>query len=297
YWTILHGAMIDVPNFNVIKASGGNGQHILVDIGWNQICDFFALVIKLEYDLQTAPTIKCINGPARPIADCFGNPVMGGYKAGSFLWVIYNEEKGVWYSLGHSQMDLTSRYPVSVSTEGDNNFHGNVPDEAIYGDDHILERVIPHNLGYKPTKIDIYPTEPPGTDSKGKPKTIGDMWWYADETNLYVGNTGNATSAFHWSVSTTDKTSDITSYLESELANIKGKSEYINYELIAVEFEEDNVSFVEIGWWDWKKDSLMVNYNQTVLLEGVDYSRSETGITFIGRRFNKGDIIQYTHSV
>lgn len=294
YWTILRGAMVDVPNFNVIRASGVSGQHILVDIAWDQICDYYTLLIKLVEDLETAPTIKCINGPARPVLNCYGDPVTGGYKKGSYLWVVYNEDNKSWYSLGHGQMDITNRYPVVVTQEGDDYFHGNIPDEKWYGTEHELERVIPHNLGMAPTAIDIYPTEPPGKDNRDNPRTIGDVWYYADKDYLYVGNSGNALSKFHWRISNSEVSVDLKNYLENELAKLRKKTPDLTTNVEAIEITEDDTDFIPVSWWTWDEDIIFVNYGQTILREGIDFNRTPQGLSMATFKFVKGDIVQYT---
>lgn len=293
YYTVMHGALIDVPNYNVITASGSSGQHILVDIHDSQICDFYTLVIKLTHDLETAPTIKCINGPARPVADCFGSPVTKGYKKGSFLWVVYNEELKTWYSLGHGQLDITSKYPSVLTNEGDDNFFGDTLKEYWYGDEHKGECVIEHNLGVKPTVIDILPNEPPQLDDNKKIKPIGDIWAYADEKYLYVGNTGTATSGFHWRVSNTDKTVDLTAYLEQELQKLRDKTPDLTTSL-QVFTATEHTNQIPIRWYNPEEDILLVNYGQTILRENLDFERRPWGVQLTKFYLEKNDIIQVT---
>lgn len=300
HWTILKGAMFDVPDFNVITASGNSGQHILVDIHDEVFCNFYVLLIKLTHDLRTAPTLKGINGPARPIADCFGNPVLEGYKAGSFLWCVFNEDNQTWYSLGHGQMDLTSRFPTTLADSGIANFLGDTVKEEWYGSEHMDEVVIDHNIGVEPEAITITPIEPPNIGEDGKRTNIGDIWCSGDDKHIYVGNTGNATSKFKWTVTNQSKSIDLTAYLESELARLRNRPGQIVSRLQAVEIEEDDTTFVAVNWYDMNLDKLLVNYGQTILTEGTDWERSTTydgtqqGIKLLNFALMKGDIIQFT---
>ena len=206
YFTIQKGSMVDVPNFYTAEAVGDSPKDLLVNFTYDTLTDYFTLLVQLKYRLETAPTLKCIDGPAEPIVDCYGKPVLGGYAAGAYLWLVYNAKQRRWYSLSHGQLDLSdieSVWPIFSSDEGDANFFGNEPLDYTEGDDPsgVGELVIPHNLGVKPNNIYINPIEPPGFDDEGNPRSIGDIWYTADEHNLYVGNSGNATSQFRWRVS------------------------------------------------------------------------------------------------
>ena len=296
YFTILQGAMMDVPNFNVIDASGDSGQHIHLDMSHSVLCNHYMLQVKLKYDLETAPTAKCIDGPAIPIIDCFGYPVRGGYRAGSYLLLVYSEDHRVWYSLSHSQLDISSAYPVYKMTEGDSNFIGAVPVEDTVGNDpgDLTEVVIEHGLGCKPQDITIRPTEPGALDAEGNRMIIGDVWSYADETYLYVGNTGNATSAFHWIVTTTAQSVDLKAYLDALIEDLKNRPGKFVTRVIAYTAEEDNVSAIPIDGFNAGVDKLlMVNYGQTILREGTDYVLTDTGIGLTQFNLNTGDIVQF----
>ncbi|MCM1230259.1 MAG: hypothetical protein NC489_09000 [Ruminococcus flavefaciens] len=300
HWTIMKGAMFDVPDFNVITASGNSGQHILVDIHDEVFCNFYVLLIKLTHDLQTAPTIKGINGPARPVADCFGNPVLEGYKAGSFLWCVFNEDNQTWYSLGHGQMDITSRFPTTLTDTGIANFLGNEIKEEWYESDHMDEVVIPHNLGVKPEAITITPIEPPNIDPATKKRTIiGDIWTNADDKFIYVGNSGDATSAFQWIVTNQTKSTNLKEYLESEIAKLKNRPGQIVNKLQAVTVDEDDTDFIEVDWYDMNLDKLLVNYGQTILREDIDWVRMlhpdgiRRGIKLKNFTLMTGDVIQF----
>lgn len=298
YWTIMKHALFDVPDFNVIDASGNSGQHILVDIHDNIFCNFYVLLIRLRHDLQTAPTIKGINGPARPVADCFGNPVLEGYKAGSFLWCVFNEDNQTWYSLGHGQLDVTSRFPTTLTDTGIANYLGNTVKEVWYGDEHTAETVIPHQLGVTPTAIDIQSIEPPNIDpATGERTVIGDVWCTADDKFLYVGNTGNATSQFRWKITNQDKTTNLTEYLESEIAKLKNRASNIVQKLQVVTIEEDHTTFIEVDWYGMEYDKILVNYGQTILREDIDFVRAtenfKNGIKLTQMELMEGDIIQF----
>lgn len=300
HWTILKSAMFDVPNFNVITASGNSGQHILVDITDDMFCNFYTLLIRLTHDLETAPTIKGINGPARPVADCFGNPVLEGYKAGSFLWCVFNEDNQTWYSLGHGQMDVTKKFPTTMVDTGISNFFGNKSATGEwFGDDHSNEVAIPHKLGVKPESIDIMPIEPPALVEDPKVKaTIGDIWTTADENFIYVGNTGNATSKFQWRVSNITKTTNLAQYLETELNKINMRPGNIVNKLQAVTIAENDTTFIEVDWYNPVLDKLLVNYGQTVLREEIDWDREtlsdgRAGIRLKNMALFEGDVIQF----
>lgn len=299
HWTILKGAMFDVPNFNVITASGNSGQHILVDIQDEMFCNFYVLLIRLTHDLQTAPTLKGIGGPARPIADCYGNPVLEGYKAGSFLWCVFNEDNQTWYSLGHGQMDITTKFPTTMVDTGIANFFGNHGASGWYDDNHSNEVAIPHKLGVKPEAIDIMPIEPPMCVEDPKVQAnIGDIWTSADNNFIYVGNTGNATSRFQWRVTNQTKTTNLAQYLETELNKLKqGPGNIIN-KLQVVTIEENDTTFIEVDWFNSVLDKLLVNYGQTILREDIDWVREtlpdgRSGIKLLAMSLSEGDMIQF----
>lgn len=290
FFTILQGAMFDVPNFNVIRASGESGQHILLDMSYSVLCDFYTLLVKLTHDLETNPTIKCIDGPAEPVCDCFGHPVLSGYKEGSYLWLVYNYDRKCWYSLGHGQLDITSMMPSYLTNNGTANFTGQT--DAPEGE--YRETVIPHGLGQKPERIDVQPCEPPNVIN-GEPAVIGDIWTYADETYIYVGNTGNSTSAFTWTVSSEDSTADLRTYIDQQIAELQNRPGKFETKLIAYTVEEDNVTEItSIDGFDPMYDKLIVNYGQTLLRDGIDYIVSGNGIKLNEIVLNTGDIIQFT---
>lgn len=293
HFTILQGAMLDVPNFNVIDAAGPSGQHILLNMSYDQVCNFYTLLVRLKHDLQTAPTAKCIDGPAEPILNCFGNPVMEGYVKGSFLWLVYSEDNHAWYSLGHGQLDISKLIPTFLIANGESNFMGRVPILDDYTGEMITETIIEHGLGVNPVTIQVRPIEPPGTDENGDPAFIGDIWSYADEKYLYVGNTGTATSKFAWTVSNQDKNNDLRTYLETELAKLKARPGNIYTKAVVYTATQDGTTEIPVEGFNSGVDKLLVNYGQTVLREGIDFEISPTGITLTKFALRAEDIIQF----
>lgn len=295
FFTILQGAMMDVPNFNVIDASGISGQHLLLDMSYDVLCNHYTLLVKLKYDLETAPTAKCIDGPAEPIADCFGNPVYGGYKAGSFLWLVYNEELHTWYSLGHGQMDITNRYPIYKVAEGEDYFLGGESPYPEIDPNATKEVVIPHGLGMKPAQLDVRPCEPPNLHPQtGERTTIGDIWCYSDDENIYIGNTGTATSKFHWVASTQEQTVDLKLHLERLIEEAMSRPGKFVTRLYAFDCETDDTTVIMVGGYNSGIDKLVVNYGQTILREGIDYNLVDGGIELINMKLMEGDILQFT---
>lgn len=297
FFTILQGAMMDVPNFNVIEDAGQEGQHLLLNMSYSVLCDYYTLLVRLKHDLLTAPTAKCVDGPAEPICDCFGNPVIGGYKKGSYLWLVYSEPAHMWYSLGHGQVDLSTLVPQNLVTSGVANFTGQQQNVGTNPPE-FHETVIKHDLGIEPKRIDITPCEPPTVLADGTVTTIGDIWTYADTNNLYVGNTGLSTSKFKWTVSTEDVTNDLRGFLQSEInkfRNLPGKIITHLYVFTASEDHEVHISQIE-NYNARRGDKMIVNYNQTVLREGIDYDLTplDDGITLKTFELDAGEIIQFT---
>lgn len=293
YFTILRGAMFDVPNFNTIRASGDSGQHILINISYSILCNEYVLLVKLAHDLETNPTIKTIDGPAEPVCDCFGYPILGGYRTGSYLWLVYDADNHIWYSLGHGQVDITSLMPSYKTRTGTSHFVGQDPDMTPGTD--YREAVIEHGLGVVPEKIDVQPTEPPGMNEDGTPAQIGDVWSYADETYLYVGNSGTASSAFKWSVSTEDDTADLRTYIDQQISELQKRPGNFITQQYVYTAEEDGVAYVPINaeGFTGTIDKLIVNYGQTLLREGIDYVVDATGIQLTHFTLSAGDILQF----
>ena len=293
FFTILQGAMVDVPNFNVIKASGQDGQHILVDMSYSVLSNYYCLLIKLKHTLLSAPTLKCVDGPAEPICDCFHTPVPGGYRAGSYLWLVYDEEEHLWYSLSHSQVDITQFVPNHIHNNGYGNFSGYHPDQ---GDTGFKETVIPHELGVKPERIEVVPCEPPTILEDGTITEIGDIWSYADETNIYVGNSGRSISKFKWSATTEDYTNDLRSYIDQELDKVRTNPGKVETILSTFTAESDGVwNIANIKQYNPRVDKLMVNFGQTLLREGIDYDINmiNSGIDLKTFKLNTDDVLQF----
>lgn len=197
FFTILQGAMMDVPNFNVIRASGQDDNHILLDMSYSILCNFYTLMVQLKYDLKPNSTVKCIDGPAEQLLDCYGNPITGGYKKGSYLWMVYSESIKGWFVL--NPPDNTEATTVT-KTSGTGQFSGfHLIDETLRTDDkQYIETAIEHRLGKKPSIVNVVPCEPPNLSESGDMTRIGDIWVTSDDRFIYVGNTGNATSKFSW---------------------------------------------------------------------------------------------------
>jgi hypothetical protein len=290
FYTILQGAMMDVPNFNVIQANGYDGQHILLDMSYSVLCNFYTLLIRLKHDMKTAPTIKCVDGPAEMVVDCFKSPILGGYKAGSYLWVVYSESEHIWYSLSHSQLDISTVVPQYKQASGYANF------SSLAEDGTFRETVIPHDLGIKPQKIEITPCEPPTVKEDGTITSIGDIWSYADETNIYVGNTGESISKFHWSAMADDATNDLRTYIDQQITELKSRPGNIILHPSTFDATEDTTSISDIANFHAGIDHIVVNFNQTVLRENIDYvvNTETNGIDLINNFvLNAGDVLQF----
>lgn len=57
------------------------------------------------------------------------------------------------------------------------------------------ERSFTHNLGGVPRTVQVTPIAP---NSSGTGGTVGEVWYRANETTIWVGNTGSATISFGW---------------------------------------------------------------------------------------------------
>lgn len=291
FYSILQGAMVDVPNFNVIKAIGPSAQHLQLEISESQLCDFYTVLVQLTKDLLTNPTIKCIDGPARPLIDCYGHPIIGGYKAGAYMWIVYNESQGKWYSLSHSQVDLSNRVPTNLVSHGVSNFIGQY--RSQHGE--YVETQIEHNLGKIPANITVDPCEPP-VDINGNSCAIGDIWSYADDHYLYVGNTGDAVSKFRWTLTSEDNTNDLRSYIDNTIIELHARPGTIITEVSTYTASRDGVrTTTPISNYDPSLDKIIVNYNQTILRRNIDYSinMDTAKLTLTNITLNEGDILQF----
>lgn len=195
YFTILEGAMVDVPRFNISDASG-DGKDIHVDISYSEISDFYTLMLRVPFTVENAPTLKTVNGPAEPILGPNNEPIAGGNKTGSFLYLVYNKMNHSWYSLGDSRLNMVSDNTPKIIKTGISNFSGQINDVVENG---YAETAVLHNLGTIPVKFEVTPCEHPSIKF-GKVQPIGDIWCYADTKYLYVGNSGTSTSKFKWTI-------------------------------------------------------------------------------------------------
>lgn len=223
YFRIIKGMKLDATPYTIVNGSG-DGKDILVSISDAGLWDNYTLAVKVPADLEDSPTLKLLDGPARSILDSTGEPLHAGSVVSSaYLMVIYNEQVDCWYAInannseasGFSMMSLmrmsntdTSAYSGPIAM-GYANFSGKA-DKAVLvamnnseAEDLVgyYETVIPHNLGYTPSDYKVTPCEPPSainTEDGMFDAYIGDIWITADAINLYVGNSGNATSKFQW---------------------------------------------------------------------------------------------------
>ena len=132
---------------------------------------------------------------------------------------------------------------------------------------------------------------------KGTKCVIGDTWATADETNIYVGNTGNATSAFHWIATTSAGNADYkTSINEAVEKLVKMIRTYPgNYNTRFFNYYVDTAGTYNIVVPEYnptKEKIYLVNYGQTVLREGVDYELTDTGIELTRIRLPLGELVQ-----
>lgn len=222
YFRIIKGMKIDATPYTIVNGTG-DGKDVLVSISDSALWDNYTLAIKMPADMEDSPTIKFLDGPARPVLDCTGTALTAGSViSGAYLFVIYNEVAGAWYSLNTNRVaDTTngittfamraSAAPQEATSgpiaTGIANFSGKADKLAINDpttDQNPIgyyETVIEHGLGYTPTDYRINPIEPPSTlnEEDGEfDAYIGDTWIAADDNNLYVGNSGNARSKFQW---------------------------------------------------------------------------------------------------
>jgi len=291
FYTILQGAMLDVPNFNVAESRDHDGQHLLFNISHSTLCDNYVLLIKLKNRLKNYPTIKFVDGPALPVCDVFDMPITGGFRAGTYLWVVYNESKRVWFSLMHGKVDVSQLVPTYLTSSGEGEFSGVDPETGT-----IYETIIPHNLGARPQTINVHPCEAPTTDSDGKLQPIGDIWTHADETYLYVGNSGTSTSKFAWSVSTQDKNNDLRSYIDDQLEEAReAPGKIVPYASTYESVADGTVNIVNISNYDAYRDRLVVNLNQTILRPGIDYEidKEHNGINLLTLDLDYGEMLQF----
>lgn len=282
YFTILQGAMRDVPKFNISEA-WGDGQNLKVDISNEEIHDFYTLLIRLNCELKDHPTLKPIDGPAEPIVDSNGRAINGGAMAGSFLWLAFNKSRRVWYCIGG-----LGESSASLPLSGEANFPGQIyiPNEPVR---EFKETVVYHGLGHIPEHVRVNPCEPPEIID-GVVQDIGDIWAYADEENLYVGNTGSAKSKFHWEVSDVsmsetwgivDELQKQVDDFEKDLGNLQNKVDDIESSPAKIEISRSYYTVpddythgqkIYVPNFDQSVDHLTVNMMQTLLRENLDYT-------------------------
>ena len=227
YFRILKGLKIESTPYTIVNGTG-DGKDILVSISDGALWDNYTLCIKMPADMEDAPTIKFLDGPARDVLDSTGEPMhAGAVIEGAYLLVNYNESAGVWYAI-NANAENTSDDESGISTfsmmkvakapaeanngpiaSGISNFSGKA-DKLLINDIRndtdgnpigYYETVVAHNLGYTPTDYRVNPIEPPSAlnnEDLEFDAYIGDVWITADENNLYIGNSGNATSKFQW---------------------------------------------------------------------------------------------------
>ncbi len=189
--------MTALPTYNPSKAIGSSGNQIILDIPYSSLTNFYTVLIKLKHDLMDNATIKTVDGPAEPLLNQFGQPIKGGPIADTYMWVTYDTVRHVWYSTGYDIKHPTStKFNSGINTFPGSNTHHNDGEE-------LNERVIPHHLPSIPSRITIEPTGI-SYDSNGDPIEIGSVWYYADDTDIYVGNSGPSTTAFRWTAEIVD---------------------------------------------------------------------------------------------
>lgn len=103
-----------------------------------------------------------------------------------------NGTAGVGISKRYARADHV--HPVDTSRAGQKDFAAHLAD-TNHGTGSFSgggnETVIPHGLGLTPSVYYVTPTENPNG-------FLGESWIRANDTNLYVGNSGSFTGAFLW---------------------------------------------------------------------------------------------------
>lgn len=204
YFTILQGAMMDVPNFNVTRAYGTNGSEIRVNISYNELSDFYTLLIKLAYNLESNPYIKCLDGPAEPIINEMGHHYNANAIAGSYMWVIYDYHIHSWVAIAPEEIEDMPEVQTTTVFTGTANFVNTYPISGVDFVEAVISDPVDVSLKNYVKSISVHPIEPPTKDDQENYQTIGDIWYrYDSDLNiLYVGNSGYSTSAFEWNITT-----------------------------------------------------------------------------------------------
>lgn len=304
YFTILQGAVIDVPKFNYCEVYG-DGKDMKANISYSELHDFYTLVIRPNIDLKDAPTLKLLDGPREPIVDAGFRPISGGNLKGTFIYMIKNQSLGVWQVIGGLGTGNTSQ-PLCG--------YGNFPSRIVIPPNStenptdtpkFFETVISHGLGHIPEQVRIFPCEPPSIEEDGTITFIGDFWAYADENNIYVGNSGTSTSRFKWEISdaslsgalgTIESLNKRVKYLEDIIRKL-GQGDTLNMEVITINHKitDDTIEIIPVENFDYRFDILMVNYMQSMLRLNIDYTIDErlNAVRLVNIKPRKDDVITF----
>lgn len=199
YFTILKGAVVDVPTYATAVGNTVDGQHWNVDISHSELTDMYSLVLRLSHDLVANPDIKFTDGPALPIVDNTGAALQVELPAGAYINIIFDESKQKWFCLtcANTATGNTATQSVEETKKSASGVEAFLSG-TVSSDNVIAELKIAHGLGVEPSKYWIQPCEPPVILEDDTIATIGEYWVTADDTYLYVGNTGTSTSKFKW---------------------------------------------------------------------------------------------------
>lgn len=202
YFTILQGAVIDIPTYATAIGETLDGQSWTVNISHSEMCDMYCLLLRLTHDLADSPSIKFIDGPSLPIVDMFGNPLNGGLPAESYINIVYDQSNQRWVCTSYTGQAVTATATFANVLSDETPTFASGEDAFLSGkitsENTIAELKIAHGLGVCPSKYWIQPCEPPVLLDDNTMSTIGDYWVNADSVYLYVGNTGTSTSKFKW---------------------------------------------------------------------------------------------------
>ena len=127
--------------------------------------------------------------------------------------------------------------------------------------------------------------------------TIGDTWASADATNIYVGNSGNSTSTFHWVATTSNGNLNFKQSIDEAVTELVEmiKTYPGNFYTRTFNFTSPAENTYDIPVEDYvpgEEKIYLVNYGQTVLREGVDYNLTDTGVELIRMRLPTGAVVQ-----
>ena len=192
YFTIMQGAIVDVPTYAVEIGSTHDGIHWNVETSHTELKDMYHMVMRLTSDMEANADLKYLDGPALPIVDQHGNP-NEEIAVGSYLSMIYEEAVPRWVIINSNTVIPTCDCEKTTTNSGEDWFIGGQVEN-----NQVVELKIPHGLKGKPKKYWVQPCDPPSIAEDGTISIIGDYWVDADDTFLYVGNTGTSTSRFRW---------------------------------------------------------------------------------------------------